>query len=150
MCKTKKLCYLSHVLQLRSWYLKNRPSQGATERHVRHCQPPLPPFVGLNIHTETRSRKMVNTPLAPFYNGSTHYNRCISKFSCIYHPLHNDVALMGLHYHIWWYDSKGFTKANSKQDTEGIGNLMIGLVGRYCCWCIKCNLHFSNTMKSTW
>ena len=49
------------IAQLIFFNMKNWPSQGATERHVKHCQPPLPLFVGLNVHTETRSRKMVNT-----------------------------------------------------------------------------------------
>ena len=49
------------IAQLIFFNMKNRPSQGATERHVKHRQPPLPLFVGLNVHTETRSRKMVNT-----------------------------------------------------------------------------------------
>ena len=49
------------IAQLIFFNMKNRPSQGATERHVKHRQPPLPLFVGLNVHTETRSRKKVNT-----------------------------------------------------------------------------------------
>lgn len=49
------------ISQLIYFHVKNRHSEASKLRHVKDREPPLPIYVGLQVHSLTRSKKLVNS-----------------------------------------------------------------------------------------
>ena len=100
------------IPQLIFFNTKNRPSRGVTERHVKNRHPPLPLFVGLNFHTETRSRKLVNAL----------YNLGVSaSYQCVIDLESSLATTVCTHFEdegIW---AKSLTSQQSAPSPEGFG-----------------------------
>lgn len=57
----KILLNLKLASQLIYFHVKNRYSEASKLRHVKDREPPLPIYVGLKVHSLTRSKKLVNS-----------------------------------------------------------------------------------------
>ena len=49
------------ISQLIFFHTKNRSSEAPKGRHIRDCEPPLPIYLGLQVHTLNRSKKLVSS-----------------------------------------------------------------------------------------
>ena len=49
------------ISQLIFFHTKNRSSEAPKGRHTRDCEPPLPIYLGLQVHTLNRSKKLVSS-----------------------------------------------------------------------------------------